>query len=55
MLINIPLPISSDRLNKQDQTSSLAGMTWSDFEKFIPEEYSGYRINYFKGVITILV
>ncbi len=54
MLINIPLPINSDRLNKQDQTLSLAGMTWSDFEKFIAEEYSGYRVNYFKGVITIV-
>ena len=54
MLINIPLPIDSDRLNKSDQTLSLAGMTWSDFEQFITEEYLGYKVDFFEGVITLV-
>lgn len=54
MLTNISFPIDSDRLSKQDQTLSLAGMTWSDFEKFISEEYSGYRVDYFNGIITLV-
>lgn len=54
MLINIPLPIDSDRLSKQDRTLSLAGMTWSDFEKFLSEEALSYRVDYFNGVITLV-
>ncbi len=54
MLINIPLPIDSERLSKQDQTLSLAGMTWSDFEKFVSEEALSYRVDYFNGVITLV-
>lgn len=54
MLINIPLPIDSDLLSQQDQTLSWAGMTWPDFEKFISEEYLGYRVSYFNGVITLV-
>ena len=54
MLVNIPLPIDSDRLNKSDQTLSLAGMTWSDFEQFITEEYLGYKVDFFEGVITLV-
>lgn len=54
MLINIPLPIDSDRLSKQDQTLSLAGMTWSDFEKFVSEEALSYRVDYFNGIITLV-
>ncbi len=63
MLINRPLPIDGDstkasalreRYSQQDQTLSLAGMTWSDFEEFISEEYLGYRVSYFDGVITLV-
>ena len=54
MLINSKLPLDSDRLQKQDQTLSLAGMTWIDYEKFNSEEYPGYRVSYFDGVITLV-
>jgi Uma2 family endonuclease len=54
MLINIQLPINAERLQGQDQTLSMSGMTWCDYEKFDLEEYSGYRVSYFKGVITLV-
>ncbi len=54
MLINSKLPLNIDRLQKQDQTLSLAGMTWIDYEKFNSEEYPGYRVSYFNGVITLV-
>ncbi|MEA5537136.1 hypothetical protein VB691_24380, partial [Crocosphaera sp. XPORK-15E] len=53
MFINIQLPLNIDQLQKQDQTLSLAGMTWTDYEKFNAEEYLGYRVSYFNGVITL--
>ncbi len=54
MLINTQLPLNIDQLQKQDQTLSLAGMTWTDYEKFNAEEYLGYRVSYFNGVITLV-
>ena len=48
------LPIDSDRARQQDQTLSIAGMTWTDYEKFTTEEYSNYRLSYLNGVITIV-
>ena len=54
MLINAKLPLDSDRLQRQDQTLSLAGMSWIDYEKFDSEEYPGYRVSYFNGVITLV-
>ncbi len=63
MLINIPLSIDDnsqealairDRLIEQDQVLSLSGMSWSDFEKFISESTSGYRISYGNGEIIIV-
>ena len=54
MLINTKLPLNIDHLEKQDQTLSLAGMTWTDYEKFNSEEYLGYRVSYFNGVITLV-
>lgn len=48
------LPINKERLSQQDQTLSLAGMTWDDYEKLIEEECSRYRISYGNGVITIV-
>ena len=62
MFINTKLPINSglaspalrDRLNQQDQTLRLAGMTWADYEQFISEEYPGYRTSYLKGIITLV-
>lgn len=54
MLINTKLPLDSDRLQRQDQTLSLAGMTWIDYEKFNSKEYPGYRVSYFNGVITLV-
>lgn len=54
MLINKKLPLNSDRLQGEDQTLSLAGMSWADYEKFNTEEYPGYRVSYFDGVITLV-
>jgi Uma2 family endonuclease len=54
MLINTQFPLNIDQLQKQDQTLSLAGMTWTDYEKFKTEEYLGYRVSYFNGVITLV-
>lgn len=54
MLINIQLPINPEILHGQDQTLSLAGMTWAEYEKFDIEEYLGYRVSYFNGVITLV-
>ena len=48
------LPIEQERIARQDQTLSLAGMTWADYEQLTQEEYSGYRVSYFRGVITIV-
>ncbi|MEL6579772.1 MAG: Uma2 family endonuclease [Cyanobacteria bacterium J06621_12] len=54
MLINIKLPLDLDRLRHQDQTLSLAGMSWADYEQFDSLEYPGYRVSYFNGVITLV-
>ena len=54
MLINTKLPFDLDRLSRQDQTLSLAGMSWADYEKFDSQEYPGYRVSYFNGVITLV-
>ena len=54
MLINARLPIDSDRLREQDQTFSLAGMNWDDYQAFNEEEYSSYKVSYYKGVITLV-
>ncbi|MGK7961241.1 Uma2 family endonuclease [Crocosphaera sp.] len=54
MLINTQFPLTINQLQKQDQTLSLAGMTWTDYEKFSAEEYLGYRVSYFNGVITLV-
>lgn len=48
------LPLDSDRLNRQDRSLSIAGMTWNDYEQLISEEYPGYRVSYLNGVITIV-
>jgi len=47
------LPINSEKLAQQDQTLSLSGMTWEDYEQ-ITQERSNYRVSYFDGVITIV-
>ncbi|MGK7886049.1 MAG: hypothetical protein AB4057_15680 [Crocosphaera sp.] len=39
MLINTKLPLNIDYLEKQAQTLSLAGMTWTDYEKFKSEDF----------------
>ena len=45
------LPIDFQRLFEQDQTLSLSGMTWEDYEQ-ITKRRNGYRISYFEGIIT---
>jgi Uma2 family endonuclease len=54
LLINIQLPINAEILHGQDQTLSLAGMTWAEYEQFDSEVYLGYRVSYFNGVITLV-
>ncbi|ELS04593.1 hypothetical protein Xen7305DRAFT_00043280 [Xenococcus sp. PCC 7305] len=54
MLINVQLPIDVNLLEHQDQTLSLAGMTWEDYEKFNFAEYPGYRTSFLNGVITLV-
>ena len=52
-ILNIPINI--ERAKLADQVLSLAEMTWIDYEKLTEtEEYSGYRISYWHGVITIV-
>ena len=54
MLINAQFPIDIAVLEHQDQTLSLAGMTWEDYEKFNAVEYPGYRTSFFKGIINLV-
>ena len=54
MLINANLPLDFDYLSHQDQTLSFAGMSWADYEKFDSQEYLGYRVSYYNGVITLV-
>jgi Uma2 family endonuclease len=49
--LNLPLNKELNRL--EDQTLSLTGMTWDDYEKITQFE-SNYRVAYFDGVITIV-
>ena len=54
MLIDDRLPMSQERLLKQDRTLSFSHMTWEDYEKFATAEYSGYRTSFLDGVITLI-
>lgn len=54
MLINANLPFDLESLKEKDQTLSLAGMTWADYEKFNSLEYPGFRVSYLNGVITLV-
>ena len=54
MLINAKLPFDVDFLSQKDQTLRLAGMSWADYEKFNSQEYPGFRVSFFNGVITIV-
>ncbi|MEM9274773.1 MAG: Uma2 family endonuclease [Cyanobacteria bacterium P01_F01_bin.143] len=54
MLINAQLPISSDHLNRQDQTLRLADMNWDDYEQLLSDDYPGYLASFFNGVITLM-
>ena len=49
----LDLPIDPKRLSQQDQTLSLSGMSWEDYEQ-ITKESNGYRVSYFEGIITIV-
>ncbi len=54
MLINAKLPFDVDFLSQKDQTLRLAGMSWADYEKFNSQEYPGFRVSFFNGVITLV-
>lgn len=47
------LPLDSERLAREDQTLSLSGMTWEDYEQLTAEK-TNYRISYFEEIITIV-
>lgn len=47
------LPLDRDRASRADQILSLAGLSWDDYER-LTEQYLGYRISYFNGVIKIV-
>lgn len=49
----LDFPIDSERLAQQDQTLSLSGLTWDDYEKLI-QVNTNYRLSYFDGVITVV-
>ena len=48
------LPIDSDRAIQSDQILSLTNMNWSDYESLTCQEYIGYRVSYYDGIITIV-
>ena len=48
------LPITSDRSSRADQILSLSDMTWADYEAITSAEYTGYRADFFQGLITIV-
>ena len=48
------LPINSDRAIQSDQILSLTNMNWSDYESLTCQEYIGYRVSYYDGIITIV-
>ncbi|MEL6495855.1 MAG: Uma2 family endonuclease, partial [Cyanobacteria bacterium J06623_7] len=54
MLISADLPINRDRFSQQDQILTITGATWEDYREFESQEYSGYRVAYFQGEITIV-
>ena len=54
MLISADLPINRDKFARQDQILTITGATWADYHSFESQEYSGYRVGYFKGEITIV-
>ena len=47
------LPLDAERLAREDQTLSLSGMTWEDYEQ-LTEARTNYHISYFEGIITIV-
>lgn len=47
------LPLDPQKLAQQDQTLSLSGMSWSDYEQ-ITQHKNNYLISYFAGIITIV-
>ena len=54
MLISADLPIDRDKFARQDQILTITGATWADYQQFDSQEYTGYRVAYFKGEITIV-
>ena len=55
MLIGDKLPLNPNKLAQEDQVLILSGLSWSDFEQLINEEYLGYRVSYKDGKIIKLV
>ncbi len=54
MLITANLPLNYDKFTQEDQILTITGANWSDYQQFDYQEYSGYRVSYFNGEITIV-
>lgn len=48
------LSLKRDPTSLQDQTLTLSGMTWEDYEQLTQDNRSSYRISYLNRVITIV-
>ena len=54
MLIASNLPLDHYRFDREDQTLTITGASWSDYEKLFFLEYPGYLASYFKEEIFIV-
>jgi len=54
MLISPSLPLDRQKFAQQDQILTITGASWTDYQNFESPEYSGYRVAYFRGEITIV-
>ena len=54
MLISSNLPLDRDKFAQNDQILTITGANWLDYQHFDSQEYSGYRVSYFNGEITIV-
>ncbi len=54
MLIEIKLPLDSNKFTQEDQILTLTGASWKDYQKLDSSEYKNYLISYLKNQIIIM-
>ena len=54
MLISSNLPLERNKFAQNDQILTITGADWLDYQNFTSQEYSGYRVSYFNGEITVV-